>query len=70
MPPVVEALLLPENRRVRVELAKGTVRELLHRLGLSVEDAVVLNSEGKPLLDDEVLRDGERVRVLRAASGG
>ena len=61
--------LLPEKRVEEVELKAGTVRELLHRLGMSVEDAVVVK-DGRPLLEDEVLGDGDKVLVLRAASGG
>ena len=69
MPVRVVAVVLPENRRVQLELETGRVRELLHKLGMSIEDAVVLR-DGRPMLDDEVLGEGDEVRVLRAASGG
>ncbi len=65
----VVAELLPDRRRVEVELEKGTVAELLERLGLSREGAVVVR-DGTPLVEEEVLRDEERVLVYRAASGG
>ena len=61
--------VLPGRRRLVVELEKPTVAELLRRLGLGRESAVVVQ-DGKPLLEDEELRDGDHVVVFIAASGG
>ena len=65
----VEAELLPGGKRVVVELETGRVLELLRKLGMGSEDAVVVR-DGVPLLAEDVLLDGERVRVFQAASGG
>jgi len=65
----VVAEVLPDRRLVEVELSQGTVGELLEKLGLGREGAVVVR-EGVPLVEEEVLSDGERVLVYRAASGG
>ncbi|KSW11828.1 hypothetical protein CF15_03235 [Pyrodictium occultum] len=65
----VSALILPERQAVEVELTAGTVRELVHRLGYSAEDVVVLR-DGRPLLEEDRLEDGDNVTILRAASGG
>ena len=65
----VEAELLPDGKQVVVELETGRVLELLRKLGMGPEDAVVVR-DGTPLLAEDTLVDGERVRVFRAASGG
>jgi sulfur carrier protein len=69
LPVRVVAEVLPEKRRVELVLEQGTVGELLDKLGLGREGAVVVR-DGVPLVEEEVLRDGERVVVYRAASGG
>ena len=69
MPMRVVVELLPDGKRLEVELSRGTVGELLHVLGLGREGGVVVKN-GRPLVEEEVLEDGDRVRVYRAASGG
>ncbi len=65
----VSVEVLPGRRRLVVELEEPTVAELLRRLGLGRESAVVVR-DGRPLLEDEELRDGDHVVVFIAASGG
>jgi len=65
----VVAEVLPDRRVAEVELERGTVEELLSKLGMGREGAVVVRG-GVPLVEEEVLRDGDRVVVYRAASGG
>lgn len=65
----VVAEVLPDRRVAEVELERGTVEELLSKLGMGREGAVVVR-DGVPLVEEEVLRDGDRVVVYRAASGG
>jgi len=65
----VSVLILPEHRSTTVELEIGLVRELIHRLGYATEGVIVIKN-GRPLLEDEQLEDGDNVTVYRAASGG
>jgi len=65
----VSVLILPEHRSTMVELETGLVRELIHRLGYATEGVIVIKN-GRPLLEDEQLEDGDNVTVYRAASGG
>jgi sulfur carrier protein len=69
LPVRVRVELLPEGESREVVLERGTVGELLARLGLGREGGVVVK-DGRPLVEDEVLSNGDRVRVYRAASGG
>ncbi|GAB6147498.1 hypothetical protein JCM10135_00390 [Stetteria hydrogenophila] len=66
----VRVKLVPEGRVVEVRV-EGSVRAgaLLRMLGLNPESAVVLRS-GTPLTEDEEVRDGEEVEVVRVLSGG
>ena len=55
-----------------VELAfegKARVKDLIHRLGYTVEDVVVLKN-GEPLVEDEVLEENSEYVVMPVASGG
>ena len=65
----VKARLIPEGKNAVVELETGRVSELLHKLGYSFDDAVVIKN-GRPLLEEEELSDGDEVTVIRTASGG
>ncbi len=66
---MVRVRLLPENRVVSIDVERIRVEELLRRLGLSVESAVVVKN-GRPLLDWEEISGDEEVTVIRAVSGG
>jgi len=45
------------------------VKELLKMLGLLPESTVVLKN-GEPVTEDELLEEGDEVRVISAISGG
>ncbi len=66
----IEAKLVPEGRVVRVSAERPiTVEELLRRVGLSPESAVVLR-DGRPLVEADRVSPGEKVEVVRVLSGG
>ena len=46
-----------------------TVKDALRKLGLSLESHLVTR-EGKLLNDNEVLRNGEKVKIVAVISGG
>lgn len=46
-----------------------TVKDALRKLGLSLESHLVTR-EGKLLNDNEVLRNGENVKIIAVISGG
>ncbi|BCS93879.1 Small archaeal modifier protein 2 [Metallosphaera sp. J1] len=59
-----------EKREKEVELnPNSTVRDLVRKLGLTVQGSVVLR-DGVPLLEDEKVKDGEKLTVVQTASGG
>ncbi len=67
----VRVRLVPEGRVLEVDVRGGMlrVREILERVGLNPEAAVVLR-DGRPLTEDEAVKDGESVDVVRVLSGG
>ena len=67
--PVIRVKLVPEGRVVEVEASEMRVSELLKRLGYARESAVVLVG-GRPVVEDEVVRAGSEVVVVRVLSGG
>ncbi len=57
-------------RKQTFELAGTlTVKDALRQLGLSPETHLVIR-EGELLNENDVLRDGEEVRIISAISGG
>jgi len=64
----VEVVLIPEGRILRFE-GPLRVSELLRRLGLAADEAVVV-FRGRPVPEDGVIADGTRVEVVRVLSGG
>lgn len=69
MPIRVKARVIPEGKTLTAELETGRVAELLQKLGFSLDDAVVVKN-GKPLLEEEKLSDGDEIIVVRMATGG
>jgi len=68
----VRVRLIPEGRVVEVDVGAGgriRVKDLIERVGLNPEAAVVLR-DGRPLTEDEVVSDRESVDVVRVLSGG
>ncbi len=63
--------LKPDNKVVELEVGEDgvTVAELLRRLGLSLESAVVVVG-GRVLPEWERVKAGSEVLVIRAVSGG
>ncbi len=63
--------LIPAGRRVEIEVSgKVRVLDVIRSLGLSVEGAIVTKDDGKVLAEDELLSEGESVKVYLASSGG
>ncbi|MEM1859935.1 MAG: MoaD/ThiS family protein [Metallosphaera sp.] len=66
----VTVYLPREKREKEVELnPKSTVRDLVRKLGLTVQGSGVVR-DGVPLLEDERIKEGEKLTVVQTASGG
>ncbi|RLG72382.1 MAG: thiamine biosynthesis protein ThiS [Thermoprotei archaeon] len=66
----VKAKLLRENKVTEVILGENAkVRDLIHKLGFTVEDVIVLKNE-IPLVEDEVLEENAEYVIMPVASGG
>ncbi len=66
----VRVKLIREGKDVELELkGKARVKDLIHKLGYTVEDVVVLRN-GEPLVEDEVLEENAEYVVMPVASGG
>lgn len=66
----VTVQLIREGKEVVVELPdKATVKDLLRKIGYRVQGSVVVK-DGLPVVEDEILKDGEKLQVFLAASGG
>ncbi|HDJ94766.1 MAG TPA: thiamine biosynthesis protein ThiS [Acidilobales archaeon] len=66
----VKAKLLRENKIVEVMLGENAkVRDLVHELGFTIEDVIVLKDE-MPLIEDEVLEEDAEYVIMPVASGG
>ena len=66
----VIARLVPEGEERRVKV-NGPVKakDLVRMLGLNPEATVVLRG-GEPLTDNDTVKPGERVDIVRVLSGG
>jgi sulfur carrier protein len=60
-----------ESRDFKKNLSFGgkTVRQLMKELGLSSEN-FVLSRNGEIVLEDEALKDGDKVKLFPVISGG
>lgn len=66
----VTVQLIREGKEVVVELPdKATVKDLLRKIGYRVQGSVVVK-DGLPVVEDEIIKDGEKLQVFLAASGG
>jgi len=66
----VRVNLIREKKVIELELKdKAKVRDLIHKLGYTVEDVVVLKN-GEPLVEDEFLEEGSEYVIMPVASGG
>jgi len=66
----VKAKLLRENKVLEVTLNDNArVIDLIHKLGYTVEDVIVLKDE-LPLVEDNVLEENGEYIVMPVASGG
>ena len=66
----VRVKLVREGKDVKLEFkGKARVKDLIRRLGYTVEDVVVLKN-GEPLVEDEVLEENSEYVVMPVASGG
>ncbi|AWS00729.1 MoaD/ThiS family protein [Metallosphaera hakonensis] len=67
---IITVYLARERKEKTIELNQNsTVQDLVKRLNLTVQGAVVLR-DGLPVLEEERLIDGERLIVVQTASGG
>lgn len=66
----ITAEILPGRREQQLELSSGaTGLDLLRTLHLAPDAHILVRSE-TPIPADEVLREGERIRVIGVVSGG
>jgi len=66
----VKAKLLRENKVLEVTLNDNArVIDLIHKLGYTAEDVIVLKDE-LPLVEDDVLEENGEYMVMPVASGG
>ncbi len=66
----VTAQMIPGRVEREVELPEGaTGYDLMKSLGLAPDVHIIARSE-VPIPVDEILRDGERLRVIAVVSGG
>ncbi len=66
----VRVKLIREGKTVELEFkGKVRVKDLVHRLGYTVEDVIVLKN-GEPLVEDELLEENSEYVVMPVASGG
>ncbi len=65
----IVVLIDGKEREVEFKGKKIRVDKLLESMGIFPETAVVVK-EGELLCDDELLKDGERVKVVVATSKG
>ncbi|AEB94924.1 MAG: MoaD/ThiS family protein [Metallosphaera sp.] len=66
----VTVYLARERKEKEVELDfNSTVRDLVRKLGFTVQGVVVLRN-GQPVLDDEKLKEGDNLTLVQTASGG
>ena len=66
----VKAKLIRENKVIEITLSRNAkVRDLIHKLGYTVEDVIVIKDE-VPLVEDEKLEGNTEYIVIPVASGG
>ncbi|BDC18190.1 MoaD/ThiS family protein [Acidianus sp. HS-5] len=66
----VEVNLARENITKSLEVPDHyKVRDLLKNLGYTVQGTVVLR-DGTPIIEDERIKDGDKLTVILTASGG
>lgn len=64
------ASLIPENKTKKVKIKENAkVIDLLKKLNINPEIVIVLRGK-LPLPIDEILKDGEKIKVVRVVSGG
>ncbi len=66
----VKAKLLRENKVLEITLDDNArVIDLIHKLGHTVEDVIVLKDE-LPLVEDDILEENGEYIIMPVASGG
>ena len=66
----VKVVLVPEGSERSLELPKGArILDVLKKLGLNREMHVV-KLNGEVVVEEEALRDGDVLEVIRVVSGG
>ena len=66
----VEVNLVRENITKSLEVPDNyRVRDLLKQLGYTIQGTVVLRN-GTPILEDEKIKDGDKLTIILTASGG
>lgn len=66
----VKVKLLRERKSFELELEdKATVKDLVHKLGYTSEDVIVLVNN-TPLIEEDILEEGKEYVIMPVASGG
>ncbi|AWR96577.1 MoaD/ThiS family protein [Acidianus sulfidivorans JP7] len=66
----VEVTMIRENKSLSLELPDNyKVRDLLKKLGYTLQGTVVLR-DGMPIVEDEKIKDGDKLTIILTASGG
>lgn len=69
-PPIVKVQVIRGKKEEAVELAEGATAEALcSTLGLLIDAHIVLRNN-VPIPMDEVMKEGELIKIIRVASGG
>jgi sulfur carrier protein ThiS len=53
-----------------VKIKNGSVKELLEKISLNDDSAILVGKEGKIYTKDERIKDGEEIKVIEVFSGG
>ena len=65
----IKARLIPDNVIVEINADRIKGRDILSKLGLDPESAVVI-ADGRPIPEDDYVTSGSEVVVVRVLSGG
>jgi sulfur carrier protein ThiS len=66
----IELVYLPEKKERKIDLPSGSRAErILEKLDL-LSESYLLSRDGRIIISDEELRAGDRITLIRVASGG
>ncbi|ARM75056.1 MoaD/ThiS family protein [Acidianus manzaensis] len=66
----IEVTMIRENKSISLDLPENyRVRDLLKTLGYTIQGTVVLRNN-IPIIEDEKIKDGDKLTIILTASGG